>query len=121
MFIITSQDKLVSPYHASSAELELLISVAPGTLRADVITHYTTAPQLINYMSPECSMPLRTELCILFIVNYNSFYAFSYKDVSQKKLIFLIFLLWQIETRFKLFDLCLVDIISVTIDSDRSE
>ena len=46
--IITSEDKLASPYHGSSAEL-VLIGVEPGTLRfgVDVITHYTTAPQLV--------------------------------------------------------------------------
>ena len=38
----------------TSAEL-VLIGVEPGTLRfrVDVIAHYTTAPQLIDYMSPE--------------------------------------------------------------------
>ena len=65
MLLFTSQDKLVSPYHGSSAEL-VLIGVEPGTLRfrVDVITHSTTAPQLIDYMSPECLMPLGTELYI---------------------------------------------------------
>ena len=61
--VITSYGKLVSPYHGSSAEL-MLVGVEPGTLRfrVDVIT---TAPQLINYMSPECSMSLGTELLYL--------------------------------------------------------
>ena len=47
-YLITSQD--VSPYHCSSAEL-VLIGVEPETMRfrVDVITHYTTAPQLIDY------------------------------------------------------------------------
>ena len=54
MEIIASQDKLISPYHGSSAEL-VLIGVEPGTLRfrVDVITHYNITPKLIiEYMSP---------------------------------------------------------------------
>ena len=55
--LITSQDKLASPYHGSSAEL-VLIGFEPGALRfrVDVITHYTTAPQLIDYMSREVNV-----------------------------------------------------------------
>ena len=65
IFIITSQNKLVSPYYGSTADL-VLIGVEPGTLwcRVDVITHYTTALQLIDYMSQECSMPLETYIFI---------------------------------------------------------
>ena len=45
----------------------VLIGVEPGTLRfrVDVITRYTTAQHFIGYMSPECSMSLGTELCIV--------------------------------------------------------
>ena len=67
--LIISQDKLFSPYHGSSAEL-VMVGVEPGTLRfqVDVITHYTTALQLIEYMPSECSMSLRTELCIVLSI-----------------------------------------------------
>ena len=67
--LIISQDKLFSPYHGSSAEL-VMVGVEPGTLRfqVDVITHYTTALQLIEYMPSVCSMSLRTELCIVLSI-----------------------------------------------------
>ena len=69
IIIITSQDKLVSPYHGSSAEL-VLIGVELGTLgfQAEVITHYTTAPQLIDYMSPEFNAPRDTAMHNIIII-----------------------------------------------------
>ena len=56
LLLLLSQDKLVSSYHGSSAEL--VKGVEPGTLRVrvDVIIHYTTLPQLVDYMSPGCSI-----------------------------------------------------------------
>ena len=61
---------LVSPYYGSSAELGL-VGVEPGTLRfrIDVINHYASAPQLIEYVSADCSMSLETELYIVLVVN----------------------------------------------------
>ena len=64
--LVITKKVLTSNKKRLSAEL-VLIGVEPGTLRFrfDVITHYTTAPQLIDYMSLECSMSLETELCIV--------------------------------------------------------
>ena len=63
IIFITPQNKLVMLYHGSSAEL-VLVGVEPETLRFRD-THYTTAPQLIDYISSECLISLGTELCIV--------------------------------------------------------
>ena len=54
--IITSEVKLVSPYHSSSAELWWWIGVEPGTLRfrVDFIAHYTTTRSTTCHQSAQC-------------------------------------------------------------------
>ena len=52
LFLMISQDKLVSLYHGSPAER--VLGVEPGILqfRFDIIIYYTTSPQLVDLMSP---------------------------------------------------------------------
>ena len=61
----TTQDKLISPYHGSSGGLVWSLNLEPFDSKVDVSVTPKMPQSSYHHMSPECSMSLMTELCIV--------------------------------------------------------